>query len=314
MNRFLVGLAAIGLLGQPALAAPVSDIVATLKVFAWVNQQIITSTDQAIERFKVKYPNVTIEEQYVASDNWGDYNNSFINQAVGGDIPDIFSVAIEGFAQSAATGLLLDLDDLIDNDPDAQAVLADIDENLINGMRTRPSGKLNFFPTEWNNIVIYYNKDLFDAAGLDYPQYGWTWEEFRETAIALTLRDAAGNPTQYGYFVPGINFALTPWLYTNHAGVLDADWREPTVRSDSFRETLQFLHDLINKDKAAPAYESNIGDDKFVARQVAMFSAGHWPLPEIIDSGLDNVGVQVMPVNTADPGTTVYGTAGMAIM
>jgi multiple sugar transport system substrate-binding protein len=313
VKHWLAGMAAMGLLALPAHAAPSSDITATLKVFTWLNQQIISSTDKATERFKVRYPNVTIEAQYVPSENWGDYNNSFINQAVGGDIPDIFSVAIEGFAQSASTGLLLDLDALIENDPAAQEVLADIEENLINGMRTRPSGELNFFPTEWNNIVVYYNKDLFDVAGLEYPQSGWTWEEFRAIAKALTVRDAAGNATQYGYFVPGINFALTPWLYSNQAGVLDADWREPAVTTDAFRETLQFLHDLINKDRAAPAYESNIGDDKFVAGQVAMFSAGHWPLPEIIESGLDNVGVQVMPVNTAEPGITVYGTAGMAI-
>ncbi|MBL8594758.1 MAG: extracellular solute-binding protein, partial [Devosia sp.] len=83
------------------------------------------------------------------------------------------------------------------------------------------------------------------------------------------------------------------------------------VATDNFRETLQFLSDLINVDKSAPAFESGVGDNKFVAGQVAMFSAGHWPIPEIRASGLTNVGVQVMPVNKVK--TTVFGIGGLAV-
>jgi len=312
MKRLLMsGVAGAVLFAQAAGAQPAPDTTATLTIFQWINPQIIESTDRAIERFKERYPNVTVETQFVPQPSWGEYNSAMLNQVASGGTPDIFASAIEGFSEIASKGILRDLTDVIATDPDAQAVLSDIDANLLEGMKTRPSGELNFFPTEWNNIVMFYNKDMFDAAGIDYPAADWDWEDFRATAEALTVRDGNGNVSQYGYFVPGFNFGLQPWFMTNAASVLDADWREPTVDTPQFAESLQFLHDLIHADGSAPAFEGGVGDDKFVAGQVAMFSAGHWPIPEIIASGLTNVGVQVMPANEVS--TTVFGIGGLAI-
>ena len=312
MKRLLMGgLAGAVLLAQAAGAQPASDTTATLTIFQWINPQIIESTDRAIERFKERYPNVTVETQFVPQPSWGEYNSAMLNQVASGGTPDIFASAIEGFSEIASKGILRDLTEVIANDPDAKTVLGDIDANLLEGMKTRPSGELNFFPTEWNNIVMFYNKDMFDAAGLSYPAADWDWADFRAAASALTIRDANGNVSQYGYFVPGFNFGLQPWLMTNGAGVLDADWRVPTVDTPQFAESLQFLYDLIHVDGSAPAFERGVGDDKFVAGQVAMFSAGHWPIPEIIASGMTNVGVQVMPINKV--ATTVFGIGGLSI-
>ena len=312
MKKLLMsGVAGALLLAQAVGAQPAPDTTATLTIFQWINPQIIESTDRAIERFKERYPNVTVETQFVPQPSWGEYNSAMLNQIASGGTPDIFASAIEGFSEIASKGILRDLTDVIANDPDAQAVLGDIDANLLEGMKTRPSGELNFFPTEWNNIVMFYNKDMFDAAGLAYPADDWNWDDFRATAQALTIKDDNGNVSQYGYFVPGFNFGLQPWFMTNGASVLDADWREPTIDTPQFSESLQFLHDLIHVDGSAPAFEAGVGDDKFVAGQVAMFSAGHWPIPEIIASGLTNVGVQVMPANEVS--TTVFGIGGLAI-
>ncbi len=106
-----------------------------------------------------------------------------------GDTPDIMFSAIEGFAETANRGLLRDLGPIIDADPTAKAVLDELDPNLLDGMRTRSTGQLNFFPTEWNNIVVYYNKDMFDKAGVAYPADDWSWADFRETAKKLTTSD-----------------------------------------------------------------------------------------------------------------------------
>ncbi len=301
------------MLSGAALAQPAADTEATLKIVQWVNDQIIASTDKAIARFAEKYPNVTIETQYVpiGGGAWGEYNNAFLNQIAAGDTPDIIAAAIEGFAEMASKGVLIDLDTITAGDPQAEAVLSGIDENLLNGMRTRPSGELNFFPTEWNNIVMFYNKDMFDAAGVDYPHADWTWDEFVETAKALTIRDDSGNPTQFGYVLPGFNFGMQPWFFTNNAAILDEEWREPTVTTAEYRETLAFLHSLIHEHKVSPAYEGGVGTEKFAAGQVAMFAAGHWPIPEIIEGGLENVGVQHMPQNKRK--ATVFGIGGLAI-
>ncbi len=71
-------------------------------------------------------------------------------------------------------------------------------EPLLKGMSDATGGKLYFFPTNWNNVVVFYNKDLFDAAGIPYPKKSWTWSEFLDAAQKLTKRDASGQVTQYG--------------------------------------------------------------------------------------------------------------------
>ena len=309
---FAAAAVAAALLSLPAMAdQPSKDIKATLKIFQWVNPQIMDSTNRAIARFAERYPNVTIDAQYVPQPSWGQYNSSFLNQVASGDTPDIFASAIEGFAETSSKGLFVDLNGLTAKDPAAQKVLDGLDPNLLKGMRTRPTGELNFFPTEWNDIVMYYNKDMFDKAGLAYPNDKWTWQDFEDAAKKLTIKDAKGNVTQYGYVVPNFYFGITPWFYTDNAGILDDDWKKPTVTTAAFKETLKFLHDLIHVDKVAPAYDTEDPSNKFVSGQVAMLSSGHWPLPEIIKSGLKHVGVQIMPINKTM--MTVFGIGGLGI-
>lgn len=314
MKHIMTTLTLVGSLASgTAYAQVISEETATLKITQWTADDVISATDAAIARFAESHPNVTIEASYVpiGAGSWGEYNNAFINQMAAGNAPDIIGAAIEGFAEMAATGTLMDLESIAAADEGAQAILAGIDANMLDGMRTKGTGSLNFFPTQWNNIVMFYNKDLFDAAGIDYPSSDWTWDKFVEVASALTVRDDAGNITQYGYFVPGFNFGIQPWFFTNSASILDSDWKVPTVDTPQYRETLQYLSDLINVHNVAPAYEPGVGTEKFTAGQVAMFSAGHWPVPAIKAAGLTNVGVQHMPQNTVQ--TTVFGIGGLAI-
>lgn len=312
-TRTIVIAAITSLLARAAAAQPASDIEANLKVVQWVSDQIIASTEKATERFAEKYPNVTIEAQFVpvTGGAWGDYINAIFNQIAGGDTPDVIAIAIEGFAELASRDLLIDLEELAAGDPQFNEVLSGIDANLLDGMRTRPTGVLNFFPTEWNNVIMYYNEDMFDAAGLPYPEADWTWDEFLETAKALTLTDENGNNTQFGFAVSGSNFTQQPWFLTNDASVLDEEWREPTVDTPQFRESIAFLHSLIHEHGVAPAYENGHQTDKFAARQVAMVAAGHWPVREFIEAGLENIGVQHMPQRTRQ--ATVFGIGGLAI-
>lgn len=307
----LLTASAIAIASSAASAEVPKDITATIKITQWVNDQIIAATNDAIVRFNEEYPNVTVETDYIALTTWAEYTQSFLNSVAAGDSPDIIATAIEGFAEMASKGVLLNLDDVVSKDADATAVLNGIEPNLLAGMRTRGTGELNFFPTEWNNVVVWYNEDMFDAAGIDYPSSDWTWEDFAEAAKALTIKDSDGNTTQFGYFVPGYYFGLQPWLFTNNASILNDDWTKATVDTPEFRQSLEFLNRLINVDGSAPAFEAGVGTEKFTAGQVAMFSAGHWPAKSIIDAGLKNVGVQY-PAQKARQ-ATVFGIGGVAI-
>ncbi|MGI9294156.1 MAG: extracellular solute-binding protein, partial [Pseudomonadales bacterium] len=204
------------------------------------------------------------------------------------------------------------LDDVVAENPSAAATFDEIEPNLMAGMRSRRSNELNYFPTEWNNIVVYYNMDMFDEAGLEYPADDWTWEDFRKTAKSLTVKDDSGNTTRFGFALPGGNFGLQPWLLTNNTGYLDSTWTAVTVTTPEFRESLQFMHDLIHVDGSTAGFEmTGYQDDKLAAGLIAMSTAGHWPVPGLRKAGNERIGVANFPRNKST--STVFGIGGVGV-
>lgn len=297
-----------------AFAEVPADITATLGVYQWDNPQIVASTEKAIERFKVRFPNVDVTPLFgTPANGWGEYSNGFLNEIAAGNSIDLFATAIEGFEEIASKGLMLNLDDVVAAYPGAAATFEEIEPNLMSGMRSRRTNELNYFPTEWNNIVVYYNMDMFDAAGIEYPADDWSWDDFATAALATTIKDGSGNTTQFGFAFPGGNFGLQPWLLTNRTGYLDSTWTTVTVTEPAFRESIQFMYDLIHVDGSTASFAmTGYQDDRFVAGQVAMVTAGHWPVSGIISAGLERVGVANFPRNTAS--STVFGIGGVGIM
>lgn len=95
------------------------------------------------------------------------------------------------------TSAILGLDALIEADPTFS--MDDLYPKFL--ARFSAGGQLWALPAEGVPLVMYYNKDLFDAAGLAYPSLDWTLDEFLALSIALT--QVAGPDKQYGY-VPNI--------------------------------------------------------------------------------------------------------------
>ena len=86
-------------------------------------------------------------------------------------------------------------------------------ESLLEGFSE--GGTLYGLPSGTQTMVMYYNKDIFDEKGVEYPKEGWTWDEFLETAEKLTYEE--NGKTVYGYGLSSSYFQLTPWWATNSA-------------------------------------------------------------------------------------------------
>ena len=142
--------------------------------------------------------------------------------------------------------------------------------------------------------MINYNRDLFDVAGMAYPKSGWTWDEFREVAKKLTVKDSAGNVTQWGYEVPNQNFFIQPWFFSNGTSILNDDWSASNMTDPKVAESLQFLHDLIHVDGVSPIPGGEYLDNQFLAGQIAMISRGHWIIPNVRNAKL-NMDVAIPP-------------------
>jgi multiple sugar transport system substrate-binding protein len=171
-------------------------------------------------------------------------------------------------------------------------------------------------PRDFQTIVLFYNKDMFDKAGVAYPTADWTWDDLRAAAKKLTLdTNGDGKTDQYGYsfdmwdMEPGWSEAV--WSYGGD--ILNADHTKTLIGEPASREAWQFLHDMTFVDKSVPDANTadQFGGDTFAAGASAMTALGHWVVPGYADAGL-KFDVAPMPKGPAGRFTSV-NSAGFVI-
>jgi multiple sugar transport system substrate-binding protein len=266
----------------------------------------LANTNNAIARFNKKYPNIqcTVDMDPIST-GWGDYVTKVLGQFTAGAQYDIYGTAIETFQTFASRNIFEPIDDFVAKNPD----YSDFAPALFEDCKYK--GKTYFVPTSWNNIMINYNRDLFDKAGMPYPKPGWTWDDFREVAKKLTVKDASGNVSQWGYEVPNQNFFVQPWFFSNGTGILNDDWTASNMTDPKVAQSLQFLHDIIHVDGSAPIPGNDTMDNQFLAGQVAMINRGHWIIPNARNANL-NMDVAIPPSKVNDYTVVGFGAIGIA--
>ena len=195
---------------------------------------------EQIELFNRLYPQYTVRLDPMNSNM-----EKVIVQSLAGVGPDLFD-CYSGFQVAAyvRSGIALDCTDFLESrgiEPDSIWPAA------------RPSfmyGGRMFGHTE--NVganAIWYNKDLFDAAGVPYPSKGWTWEDFIAVAQRLTKRDSHGRVIQVGF--------IGYWDWQSILPQYDAPIYTPegtrcVLDSPQAAEAMQFMQDLIYKYQVMP--------------------------------------------------------------
>lgn len=233
-----------------------------------------------------------------------------------GTTPDIATLDASSSALFINSGMLLDLTPIIEKDPDFD--LDDFYPNIVD--IARRGNAIYAIPNDFTPMVMYYNKRLFDAAGVPYPQNGWTFDQFRDAAKRLTTKD------QYGFVFANWFPGWIMWLWNNGGDVFSPDLKQASGYLDSPEnvETVEFLRAIINEDRSAPTLSQSaaMGVDPFANGQAAMTVSGHWAMvgysaapkgpdgkPQIT---LDDLGVVMLPNNTGKPVTVMY-ESGYAI-
>jgi multiple sugar transport system substrate-binding protein len=168
-------------------------------------------------------------------------------------------------------------------------------------------GQVYGVPALIDNLAIVYNKDLFEAAGVDEPTADWTWDDFRAAAKALT----DPSKQQYGFAFPVDGTEDTVWHYDAmlwEAGgdILNADNTEAAFNSPAGVQALTTLQEMAVTDKSVFLDQQNVGkiDNLFNAGKIAMDVTGPWALSGYPDV---NYGVQIMPMFDGGSHTTIAG-------
>lgn len=164
---------ASGQAGEGAAGAGAAEVgAATIRVGTWESGDSAELWNQLIDQFRQEYPQIQISFEPVP-DNYG---TKLLTQMAAGDAPDVFQVGdgdVRMFVERGGTTNLAPYLEGQDNLPGLDPSI--FYESLY--QTGVVDGEPHFLTKDYSPLVVYYNKDLFDQAGVPYPEDGWTWEE-----------------------------------------------------------------------------------------------------------------------------------------
>ena len=111
-------------------------------------------------------------------------------------------------------------------------------------------------PKDYSPLAVYYNKTIFDAAGIAYPEDGWTWDDFLDTALELTQdTDGDNAPDIWGVQLPGSwTTGFEYWVAAAGGSLISEDGEDfiGVMDSEEVVRATTFYADLYNKYRIAP--------------------------------------------------------------
>ncbi|MCM3381761.1 ABC transporter substrate-binding protein [Shouchella rhizosphaerae] len=267
---------------------------------------------RVIEEFEKEHPGIKVRLQTIPQ---GEIDQKLQTMIAGGNVPDVWSPnwADSGFGGYHKLGALKDLTPYIEQDPE---VVEGIDETLLEIYRTE-EGTFGL-PILSMGSFLYYNRDLFDEAGIeppptDWEDKSWDWDAMIEAAKAITENDLP--PTQRVYGILNDNSPnRDAWMFggdlfaeeTYETGELV----EPTVTTNPRNyEAIQARYDLINEHEVMPP-QSEVAalaqlSDPFLSGRVGMVMKGGWGTRQYANTDL-NWGLAAYPYTNEDRQIPLY--------
>lgn len=240
--------------------------------------------DEMIAIFEAEHPNIHIEVQTAT---WDDYFTKLQTRIAGGDAPDVFELNYESFVSYAAKDVLLNLEPLSQADSDYDASIyypRALEAFRYNDMQLG-------MPETFSTVVLYYNVDAFDSAGIDYPAADWTWADATEAGKALMAANDG-----WGIY-SGIQF----WEFykkaaQNNCNFFNEDQTEVLINSPECVEALETMLSLLDEG-VMPTNEEMAGvsdGDLFISGDLGMLVSGIWMFSAFGDASF-NWDIQVEP-------------------
>ncbi|WP_203247638.1 ABC transporter substrate-binding protein [Sporosarcina beigongshangi] len=224
------------------------------------------SETEFIRAFEKKYPNIKIELVNIPDD----YSQKINSMIIGGTAPDVILAWEADIPRFSENGAIEALDQYLENTD--EFTMDDFIPAM--GELNKTGDKVFGLPWVYATEFLYYNKDMFDAAAIGYPNADWTWDDYADAAKKLTIKDG-NKTTQWG--TDAISFPGIWYSMIGAAGddVVDADGNFSL--GEGLRKTLEFQNKLTNIDKVSPE-PSGSGEvaDLFSAGKAAMTRQGNW--------------------------------------
>lgn len=248
-----------------AVFAPVSaQDTTTIRYFTFsAAPDYLEELDQIVQAFQAENPGIVIE---VSTAPFSDYFTLLQADVVSGDAPDVFELNFENFVTYAANDTLLDISQYLSGE--APYYPRALEAFQYNGVQLA-------LPETFSTVLLFYNADLFDAAGIGYPEADWTWED---AAVAGEAIAALGDD------IWGVYSSVHFWEFYKKAAqqgaceFFNAEMTESTINSEGCVEALETMISFMDRGiMPTQAQLSGISDSElFISGKVGMLVTGIW--------------------------------------
>lgn len=307
MKRLLFVVVVLSMLLTACGGAPAADKSTEVSFMMWGAPEELAVWQAVVDDFQTANPNIKVN---VDVSDWDSYWTKLNTLIAGGTPPDVFAMDAPLFLDWQSRGALLNLQPYIDKNP---GFLDGFYPATLTAYKTA-DGYFGL-PRDFQSIVLFYNKDMFDTAGLAYPTADWTYDDLLTASKALTLdKDGDGKIDQFGLWTDTWDMELfwssAIWAYGGE--IISEDHTKTLIGEGGARDAWAYIDSLYKEGvMPSPTTAGEYGDDLFQSNMAAMTTIGHWAVPGYVQAGL-NFDVVPMPTGPAGKATSV-NSAGFVV-
>ena len=252
--------------------------------------------DLLLEAFEKEH--TEIDGQVVPVARKADHIAKLVTSFAGGNPPDVFLLNFREYSQFVTRDAVLPLGERLAG---AGIDVASYHQPSLDAFTF--DGDLQCMPQNISSLVVYWNKAVFQAAGVAPPETGWSWDDFRRTAAALTQGNVRGLGVE-----PSL-IRLVPFVWSAGGKVVD-DEANPTrlaLDQPKSKEALSFLLGLV-RDGYVPTAEEVAAQDleaRFIAGKLGMLLESRRVTPGFREVRTLDWDVAALPVD-AQPATVLH--------
>jgi multiple sugar transport system substrate-binding protein len=218
--------------------------------------------------YEGKNPDVTVElKEYPAGE---EYDTALTADLAAGTAPEIFIVKnLKNYVTFQEGGTLLDISDVAGELDPATGGLAPM---AIDGVTYA-------VPYRQDSWLLYYNKDLFDEAGLDYPDGSWTWDDYADAAAKLT--DGIDKKDVYGAYLHGWQSTVQGFALAQTAGA-SLDSGDFSYLAPYYERQLEMQGEGSQPTYATVTTNELAYQSQFGTQKAAMLGMGSWYIGTLV--------------------------------
>jgi len=244
------------------------DSRTTIRIICALPTDVLPTMRALLAEFEEQNPDIRVKLELGV-----DYTKYQI-MFVGGVPPDVMHFSGKRVLSFARRDALLNLLPFVENDKDFKA--DDFYPVAWQGAH-RTTNTLYYIPWEGSGTVLYYNRTLFDAAGVPYPRDDWNWQDLLSACKRLTKdTDNDGRIDQAGIALTlSICNSGIPWVWQNGGRIFDEQRTHCLVNEPAAVQALEFFMDFHRKYRVTVTElsggEGRNRNELFLSGKVAMF-------------------------------------------